>query len=86
MLCQAPGEKLVRKSEYQRQLGEQIRFHGRDGLAKDADECQPKTLTVDQFIAARMHVSGYGKKEIEDATVIIVPVRLSPLKRVRLFI
>ena len=67
-LSKNPGKKISPQADYQRQLGEQIRLHGRDGLAKERDECGTKTLTVDQFIAARMRVSGYEKKEIENAT------------------
>lgn len=66
-LDQNIGEKLEPEIEYQRQLGEQIKLHGREGLAQYKDECQPEKMTVDQFIAARMVVSGFDKEDVESA-------------------
>ena len=67
ILHRIPGYQVDAELEYRRQLGEQIRYQGREGISFTQEECQEEKISSDQRIARQMYATGYEKAEILQA-------------------
>lgn len=59
-----PGQHIDADGEYLRQLGEQIRLTGRQGLSASKEECKEHEVSSDQLIAGRMYIAGHNQQDI----------------------